>query len=143
VAFGVTSSIQDEYGNDHRNRFKGLIRKYPLMTIIMSVALFSLAGLPPLSGFIAKFNIFTALVSKGYYTLAVVAALNSVVGLYYYMKLVRIMTLDQVESEQKLESFTFVRQLTLTIIAIPIVLLGIFWSQIMVLAQSGRIFVNL
>lgn len=143
VAFGITSSIQDEYGNDHRNRFKGLIRRYPIMAIVMATAMFSLAGLPPLSGFIAKFNIFTALVSKGYYTLAVVAALNSVVGLYYYMKLVRIMTLDEVESEQKLERFGFVRQLVLSIIAIPIVLLGLFWGQIMTLAQSGKLFINL
>lgn len=144
VAFGITSSINDEYGNDHRNRFKGLIKRYPMMAIVMSVALFSLAGLPPLSGFIAKFNIFAALVSKGYYTLAVVAAVNSVIGLYYYMKLVRIMTLDNAESDQKMESFTFVRQLTMCIIALPIILLGLFWSSIIKLAgDSASIFMNL
>ncbi|MGB0454513.1 MAG: NADH-quinone oxidoreductase subunit N [Bacteriovoracaceae bacterium] len=143
VAFGVTSALQDQYGNDHINRFKGLITRYPVMAIIMAAALFSLAGLPPFSGFVAKFNIIAAVVKKGYYVLAVVAALNSVISLYYYMKVARVMILEPAESGEEVKPFTFVNQLTLSIIALPVLLLGIFWSDIMALAEKAVILATL
>ena len=92
VAFYITSIVQDKYGNDHFERFQGLAYRYPFMAVIMAIVMFSLTGLPPMAGFIAKFNIINALVSSKFYSLAIILALNSVVSAYYYLKIVRLMT---------------------------------------------------
>lgn len=142
VAFYITSFVQDHYGNDHFERFSGLMYKHPLMSVLMVTVMFSLAGLPPLSGFVAKFNILAAVVAKKYYVLAVIAVLNSVVSLYYYMKIVRIMVFKTAESEEPVPGFTVPNQIVITVLAIPVVLLGIFWNKIIVLADGAKIFIQ-
>src|SRR5690606_26284708 len=71
VAFAITSFLQDKYGNDHFERFNGLIFRHPFMAVSMAIIMFSLAGIPPFSGFVAKFNILAAVINKGYMSLAV------------------------------------------------------------------------
>ncbi len=142
VAFFVTSFVANKYGNDHFERFNGLIKRYPVMAIMMSITLFSLAGLPPFSGFVAKFNILAAIIAKKHYTLAVIAALNSVVSLFYYMKLSRLMILKEPDSTESIQSFSFVGQSVIVALAIPIVILGIFWGSIMSIAQKSMIFIQ-
>lgn len=141
VAFFITSFVQDTYGNDHFERFNGLIYKHPLMAIFMLTTMFSLAGLPPLSGFVAKFNIFNALIDKNYYVLAIVAGLNSIVALYYYLKIVRLMVFKESESEEKIKGFGFTTQLAITIFTVPVVMLGIFWEQVLTVANGAKIFI--
>lgn len=140
VAFYITSIVQDKYGNDHFDRFTGLAYRYPIMAIIMTVVMFSLTGLPPLAGFVAKFNIINALVGSHYYSLAVILALNSVVSAYYYMKIVRLMTLKQVDTTERIEGFGFINQLVIVIMTVPVFVLGIFWENIMMLANGAKIF---
>jgi NADH-quinone oxidoreductase subunit N len=142
VAFFITSAIQDEYGNDHFERFNGLMFKHPLMATFMIVTMFSLAGLPPLSGFVAKFNIFSALVAKQYYVLAIIAGLNSVVALFYYMKVIRLMVFKQSENENSIKAFTVENQVVIGALAIPVVLLGIFWENILIMANGAKIFIQ-
>ncbi len=142
VAFYITSFVQDQYGNDHFERFSGLIKKHPLMAILMTTVMFSLAGLPPLAGFVAKFNILAAIISKKYYVLAVITALNSVVSLYYYMKVVRLMVLKDSESEETISGFTVPNQIVITVFALPVFLLGIFWEKILMLAGGALILVK-
>src|SRR5690606_18318152 len=77
VAFYVTSHISDMYGTDSFDVFRGLVFKHPMMAVIMAMVLFSLAGIPPFSGFVAKFNIFAVIIEKRFYGMAVVAAINS------------------------------------------------------------------
>jgi NADH-quinone oxidoreductase subunit N len=139
AAFYITSFVSDQYDNDHFERFNGLIKRHPFMSICMAIVMFSLAGVPPFSGFVAKFNILSAIVSKGYYTLAVLAVLNSVVSLYYYMKIVRLMILKGPESEENIEGFCFRNQLIIGLYLIPVVLLGIFWAGPMNLANSSNL----
>jgi NADH-quinone oxidoreductase subunit N len=142
VAFYITSIVQDKYGNDHFERFTGLIYRYPLMAIFMVVTMFSLTGLPPLAGFIAKFNIINALVNSKYYSLAIVLALNSVVSAYYYLKIVRLMCLKPQESNEKIEEFGFLNQLIIGALTMPIFVVGIFWENILSLAQGAKIFIQ-
>ncbi|OUR92974.1 hypothetical protein A9Q84_20925 [Halobacteriovorax marinus] len=141
VAFYITSFVQDAYGNDHFERFNGLIHKHPLMAIFMLITMFSLSGLPPLSGFIAKFNIFSALIDKNYYVLAIIAGLNSVVALYYYLKIVKLMVFKDPESDEKIKGFGFTNQLVITALTVPVVMLGIFWDQVLVMANGAKIFI--
>lgn len=142
VAFYITSIVQDKYGNDHFDRFQGLAYRYPFMGIMMTIVMFSLTGLPPLAGFIAKFNIISALLNSKYYSLAIVLALNSVVSAYYYLKIVRLMTLKTQESNETIEGFGFLNQLIIIVMTAPVLVLGIFWESIMGLAEGAKIFIK-
>ncbi|MBV9347482.1 MAG: NADH-quinone oxidoreductase subunit N, partial [Pseudolabrys sp.] len=73
----------------------GLARTHPTMAFMLAALLFSLAGIPPLAGFFAKFYVFLAAINAGLYTLAVVGVLTSVVGAYYYLLIVKIMYFDE------------------------------------------------
>lgn len=142
VAFYITSFVQDHYGNDHFERFNGLIFKHPMMSIAMALVMFSLAGLPPLSGFVAKFNILSAVISKKYYVLAVIAGFNSVISLYYYLKVVKFMVFRDAESDEAVGGFGFTNQLIISVFAIPVLLLGIFWEKILVVADGAKLFLQ-
>jgi NADH-quinone oxidoreductase subunit N len=73
----------------------GLARTHPTMAFFLAMLLFSLAGIPPLAGFFAKFYVFLAAIKTGLYTLAVIGVLSSVVGAYYYLNIVKIMYFDE------------------------------------------------
>jgi NADH-quinone oxidoreductase subunit N len=73
----------------------GLARTNPPLALFLALLLFSLAGIPPLAGFFAKFYVFLAAVEAGLYTLAVIGVLASVVGAYYYLLIVKIMYFDE------------------------------------------------
>src|SRR5205085_7389469 len=73
----------------------GLSRTHPAMAFFLAMLLFSLAGIPPLAGFFAKFYVFLAAIKAGLFTLAVVGVLASVVGAYYYLTIVKIMYFDE------------------------------------------------
>jgi NADH-quinone oxidoreductase subunit N len=73
----------------------GLARTHPAMAFFMAMLLFSLAGIPPLAGFFAKFYVFLAAIKAGLYVLAVIGVLTSVVGAYYYLAIVKLMYFDE------------------------------------------------
>jgi NADH-quinone oxidoreductase subunit N len=73
----------------------GLSRTHPVMAFFFAMLLFSLAGIPPLAGFFAKFYVFLAAIQAGLYPLAVIGVLASVVGAYYYLRIVKVMYFDE------------------------------------------------
>jgi NADH-quinone oxidoreductase subunit N len=73
----------------------GLSRTHPIMAFMLAMLLFSLAGIPPLAGFFAKFYVFLAAIEGGLYWLAVIGVLASVVGAYYYLRIIKIMYFDE------------------------------------------------
>ena len=73
----------------------GLARRQPLMAMLLAILMFSLAGIPPLAGFAAKFYVFLAAIEAELYTLAVIGVLASVVGTFYYLRIVKIMYFDE------------------------------------------------
>jgi NADH-quinone oxidoreductase subunit N len=73
----------------------GLSRTHPTMAFFLAMLLFSLAGIPPLAGFFAKFYVFLAAIQAGLYLLAVIGVLTSVIGAYYYLAIVKIMYFDE------------------------------------------------
>ncbi len=75
----------------------GLARTKPAMAVLLGTILFSLAGIPPLAGFFAKYYVFLAAVQSGLYALAVIGVVTSVVGAYYYLRIVKIMYFDEPE----------------------------------------------
>lgn len=91
-AFGVVALLAKK-GEEYNNisDFAGLGFKYPAMGVAMSVFLFSLAGIPPTGGFMGKFYIFTEALKDGYVWLVIIAGINSVVSIYYYLRVVVVM----------------------------------------------------
>ncbi len=74
---------------------KGLSKTNPMMALAMAVFMFSMAGIPPLAGFFGKLYVFLAAIEAGLYILAVIGVLTSVVGAFYYMRIVRLMYFDE------------------------------------------------
>ena len=72
----------------------GLSKNHPLLSLSMMIILFSLAGIPPLAGFFAKFYIFTAVIEQSMYFLAIVGLLSTVIAAFYYIRLIKVMYFD-------------------------------------------------
>jgi NADH-quinone oxidoreductase subunit N len=138
VAFYIVGHVSDHFDNDHFDRFSGLIKHYPVMTIVLAITMFSLAGIPPFGGFVAKFNIISTLLNKGFYTIALVAVLNSVVSLYYYLKIVRLSIFKE-SNDDLIEGFSLKNQLVIGFLALPIVILGLYWDSLLKLVKSGSL----
>jgi NADH-quinone oxidoreductase subunit N len=81
------------------DQLAGLSRAHPTMAFFLAMLLFSMAGVPPLAGFFAKFYVFLAAIKAGFYVLAVIGVLASVVGAYYYLAIVKIMYFDEPAEE--------------------------------------------
>jgi NADH-quinone oxidoreductase subunit N len=95
-AFVVVMLVAIETGREDIDAYRGLAwRGGALPAVALTIFLFSLAGLPPLAGFIGKFYVFAAGIQGGMYIPVVIAVLNSVVSLYYYARVVKVMVLDQ------------------------------------------------
>jgi NADH-quinone oxidoreductase subunit N len=80
---------------EHIADLSGLSRRRPMMALALAIFMFSLAGIPPLAGFIGKFYVFMAAVNAGLVWFAVVGVVLSVVGAYYYLRIVKIMYFDE------------------------------------------------
>ena len=83
--FHGPEQVADRGGNLKITELAGLHRRSPLLALALMLSLFSLAGIPPTVGFTGKFLIFTAAMQNGYFTLVLIAMINVVVSLYYYL----------------------------------------------------------
>jgi NADH-quinone oxidoreductase subunit N len=93
-AFGVIALVSAVTGKENMNDYKGFYKTNPLLTWVLALSLFSLAGIPPMAGFFGKFFLLFAGAGKGNYLLIVIAALNMVVSLYYYLKVITAMFME-------------------------------------------------
>lgn len=98
AAFGVISVISSQADKENINDYKGLYQTNPLLSWIMALALFSLAGVPPTAGFFGKLFLITAGAKEASYIFVIIVALNLVVSLYYYLKIVRAIFMDKNET---------------------------------------------
>ncbi|WP_110955116.1 NADH-quinone oxidoreductase subunit N [Anaerosinus massiliensis] len=90
-AFAVIAAVYNQCGADEIEDFSGLSQTSPFLAVVMTVSLLSMAGLPPLAGFVGKLYIFTAIADKGYFWLAVLGLVFSMISVYYYMLVVKTM----------------------------------------------------
>jgi len=97
-AFGVISVVSAITGKETMDDYRGFYKTNPFLTWVLAISLFSLAGIPPLAGFFGKFFLLFAGAGKGNYSLIVIAALNMVVSLYYYLKVIKAMFMDANEN---------------------------------------------
>ncbi len=92
AVFGVINAIeQHTNGMVERDGYNGLYQTNPKLTMVMTFALFSLAGIPPFAGFFSKFFVFAAAFESGYYAIVFIALVNTIISLYYYLLIVKAM----------------------------------------------------
>jgi len=96
-AFGVVSIISAHTGKEDMTEYNGLYKTNPKLSLALMLALFSLAGIPPVAGFFGKFFLFTAAAQKGYYILVLISLLNTIISLYYYLMPVKAMFINKNE----------------------------------------------
>jgi NADH-quinone oxidoreductase subunit N len=102
-AFGVVIAISNASGKENINEYNGLYHTNPGLSLIMTLSLFSLAGIPPVAGFFGKFFLFTAAAEKGFYLLVFIAVVNTIISLYYYLLIVKAMFINK--NEMAIEKF--------------------------------------
>lgn len=125
AAFGVAAIIADRTGKENIDDYKGLYKTNPFLCWILALSLFSLAGIPPTAGFFGKLFLITAGAAKGSYTFIIIAALNMIISLYYYLRIIRAAFMDKNESPVSPIKPEPVVKLAMIICAIAIVLLGL------------------
>jgi NADH-quinone oxidoreductase subunit N len=97
--FGMIMLLSREgFEADMLNDFKGLSQRSPWLAFMMLILMFSMAGVPPTAGFYAKFSVLQSAVSAGHVTLAVIAVLFSLIGAFYYLRIVKLMYFDSPET---------------------------------------------
>jgi len=101
AAFGVAAAISSQTDKEKIDEYKGLYQTNPLLSWVIALALFSLAGIPPTAGFFGKLFLLTAGASKANYGFILIAALNMIVSLYYYLRVIRSIFMDK--NEQPIE----------------------------------------
>ena len=107
----------------------GLSKNHPLLSISLLIILFSLAGIPPLAGFFAKFYIFKAVIEQSMYFLAIVGLLSTVIAAFYYLRIIKIIYFDE-EKEKYDRDHSFWLKFSLSLSTVFILLYFIFPSQI-------------
>ncbi len=118
----------DQYYEDIDD-LSGLSKNHPLLSLSLLVILFSLAGIPPLAGFFAKFYIFKTVIEQSMYFLAIVGLLSTVIAAFYYLRIIKIIYFDK-EKEKYDEDHSLWLKFSLTFSTILILLYFIFPSQL-------------
>jgi len=126
AAFGVVQAISLQTGKENRDDYNGLYRTNPNLSLVMMLALFSLAGIPPVAGFFGKFFLFAAAASKGYYLLVFLAVVNVTISLYYYLLVVRAMFIRKSDSPIPYFKSKMYMRLGLLLTVLGILILGLY-----------------
>jgi NADH-quinone oxidoreductase subunit N len=138
AAFGVIALLgSKERRNDELRDFAGLWHSHPLAAALMTISLLSLGGIPPTVGFIGKWYIFSAAVSAGYYGLAIIGVLTSVVSVFFYLRIVVMMYMSEREGAPVPVRIGRVGMAALAVATIAIVYLGILPARVIDLAAES------
>ena len=143
-AFLVVVIVANATGKEDIEGYRGLAwRGSAVPAVCMAIFLFSLTGLPPLAGFVGKFFLFAAVIKQEFYLLAVVAVVNSVISLYYYARVVKVMFLDFPEPADGTVEMNAGAAVLLGLLSGLTLLFGIYWGPLVAFTnQSLRFFVK-
>ena len=137
-AFGVIALLGSrERANDDLRDYAGLWHSHPALATLMTFFLLSLGGFPPTAGFIAKWYIFSAVVGSGYYGLAIIGVLSSVVSVYFYLRIVVMMYMTERDARPVPPAITTMAWVGLAMALIGVLYLGVLPSTAMDVAQAS------
>jgi NADH-quinone oxidoreductase subunit N len=123
-AFGVVSLVSAHTGKENISDYNGFYNNNKVLSWVLTISLFSLAGIPPTAGFFGKMFLVTAGASKGSYFLIITAILNMVVSLYYYLRIVKAIFFDKNEQPISKLGGSFSLRLALAVCVIGVVVTG-------------------
>jgi NADH-quinone oxidoreductase subunit N len=143
-AFLVVVIVANATGKEDIEGYRGLAwRGSAVPAVCMAIFLFSLTGLPPFAGFVGKFFLFAAVIKQEFYLLAVVAVINSVISLYYYARVVKVMFLDFPEPADGPVEMNAGAAVLLGLLSGMTLLFGIYWGPLVAFTnQSLKFFVK-
>ena len=137
ASFGVVLAMTDVgFEADQIEDFKGLNQRNPWLAFLIMLVMFSLAGIPPLVGFMAKFVVIQGLVNAGLFKLALVAVLFSLIGAFYYLRVVKTMYFDKPDNHAPI-NFSAVQHGVLTVNALVLVILGVLPNGLIQMAVNA------
>ncbi len=150
-AFALVAVLRNRLRSEEIASYAGLVRTNPGLVVAAVVVLVSLIGLPPLAGFVSKFLVFSSLVdaiTKGIerplmLVLLVVGGMNTVISLFYYLRVLKVMTFDPPNDARVAAAApVWLPGALVTAVVVPVVLLGIFWSGLYAVAQLAGTFAS-
>jgi NADH-quinone oxidoreductase subunit N len=133
-AFGVITLMEntgDDRPNDQIRDFAGLWNEHPALAALMTIFLLSLGGFPPTAGFIAKWYVFTAAVNAGYYWLAIIGVLTSVISVFFYLRIVVMMYMTPSDTPARFPLVPRIAGAALVVSAVIIVYLGVLPARVL------------
>ncbi len=137
-AFGIIALLGSrERSNDDLRDYAGLWHSHPGLATLMTILLLSLGGFPPTAGFIGKWYIFSAAIGSGYYWLAIIGVLSSVVSVFFYLRIVVMMYMHQRDARPAPAPLTGMALTALAISVIGILYLGILPTRLIDIAQAS------
>lgn len=145
AAFGVIGAIENATGRVSMDDYRGLYKTNPRLSFAMMLAMFSLAGIPPFAGFFSKFFIFTSAINQGsvaIYVLVLIALINTIVSLYYYLLVVKAMFISEDECKIAWFRSSCSERLGMWIAVAGILLLGIascVYSNLLEVSSLGEL----
>jgi NADH-quinone oxidoreductase subunit N len=139
AAFAAAAFLRNKLASEEIDDYAGLVRRSPALALCFSVVLFSLVGMPPLAGFSAKFAAFAPLADAGLVALLVIAVLNTVLSLFYYLRVIRVMLFVPEREGRPAPAIPLasLQGLYYLLLTIPILLFGVFWNGLYQWAQTA------
>lgn len=125
AAFGVIAVVGNHSGNESMNSFKGFYKKNPALAWVFAIALFSLAGIPPMAGFFGKFFLVLAVAGSVNYVILTLVALNIVLSVYYYLRIVRLMFMDAEAKDTEMVSVSLLPKIALWVCTAGTIVTGV------------------
>ncbi|MHB1118761.1 MAG: NADH-quinone oxidoreductase subunit N [Bellilinea sp.] len=126
AAFGVVAWVEHNTGSDDLSAFAGLSRRAPILGLVMIAAMMSLGGIPPFAGFFGKVLVFGAAIEENLVWLALVGIFNAIIGLYYYLVVLKTIYVNEPIEKEKLPKASLSWRLAMAVCVLGILLLG-FW----------------
>jgi NADH-quinone oxidoreductase subunit N len=139
-AFAIVAFLRGAIGSEEIADYAGLIRSCPTVSVALVAILVSLIGIPPMAGFIGKFAIFAALVDAGgpvMMSLLVIAGLNTVVSLVYYLRVAKVVTIDSEPENRGPVTLGLLPTAYVLIVAVPVLVYGIQPGRILEIARQA------
>lgn len=137
-AFGVIAMLGTrERANDDLRDYAGLFKSHPALAVLMTFFLLSLGGFPPTAGFIAKWYVFSAAIGSGYYGLAIIGVLSSVVSVFFYLRIVVMMFMTERDARPVPAPITTMAYAGLVLSLIGVLYLGVLPTAVIDFAQAS------
>lgn len=139
AAFGIVTVVGRSLRSDEISAYAGLSRRSQGLSIAMLIALLSLAGIPPFAGFVGKLLVFGAAIQHNWIWLAIVGIINSVIGLYYYLTVLKVMFLYRSEDDEKPLPVAASWKVALVVCLVGVIVLGVILAPWYDISQAATL----